>query len=1142
MQLTLLPGVELVLAIRDPTSECPFGEYELLGPDAKIGMLHKIMEFDRKDEDVTRSLVTTSTPREQGDAHAPAEENEVKEAAPLAADIADAKAIKGMLSPRAPVTLPMECRKAAGIPLEASTFCFAYPADRMEEPLEKLNLTDEPWGYFLLVGGFCFFDEHGVLLACSALTLVPTPWTMNFVGPAQPSKSALKELHKLKRMCTVTLDALQNAGFAAFGWAHAEAHELEHGVPIIESDGDGGQSVTYPHGGFVYEMTGNEQNFFALVPHSAEQLAEFELQFKPEVEPHYKYGIIERYYRQYRRNLAQARKEVEEMTKLTRSATGIEDREESVESKRRRLVLWLKTEIKRFLPITAILLLTSLLIWIAFVDRTLFELCSTFVYYFCLTFSSWVPYRDTAAVAILSRSRSRKRRMYALLTFMPCASALLSLASSLAFADNSRTNADIAFDVFFHFQVYLVIPLMLFRLRLSTAKDMLEGRHGSNKNRDVLIANKVAAAVFDAGDHTGEGADSAALAAAAAKKAVAAEQRAAEEAAAERDKAPASAPEASVKALMEATRDVGKFAGGFVVSPMGTLRGSAKIAPHGSGSVDEEHLGQMQRELASSLGNSKGTPRKNHSLVGPKQKTKVLRDHSKSHLLSGRNMDLAAVQPGGKQRRAAQKLQARLRGKLARRQYLNEIKRRRTDLMTFHWPIFLWTLFDIVGERVLNEMVDFGLIDNFWSSFPVTSIPSWLMFFKDLAKDRSPKKIRFSLSHCIFLIAGLYRLAFRAARFDSYTLEKIETGLEFLDATYGYSYHSYAPTICMVAHFAIFILVTVMGKLSLQLVSTKNACAHLLFPFQFVSGHARTASFSLSSVATQGVIIPVPSSSHRPHGWPRGWPRAPTALCPCPHSRGPLDLPPNLPLSPSTSSPASSQFDFIFLYVFFSLRDVSQNITSIWILQQILLQGNILLRNSGTMDALLNRQLGRLIDRMIFGQNIKGYDPDDDPLFRLQFLARITVQYDLADITALIAVPSVVTFFILRDGWFTLEGSAIIVRHCDLWRLWQRFIVLLVMKPFFSWIAKGILRRTMRKTLLGQRTIHGRSMLAAKLKVDMAIMGDQAREGETRGQKTAQPKPSFTSPRRRVSLLSRKPRSIVPSARQANRSCTSSST
>ena len=116
MQLTLLPGVELVLAIRDPTSECPFGEYELLGPDAKIGMLHKIMEFDRKDEDVTRSLVTTSTPREQGDAHAPAEENEVKEAAPLAADIADAKAIKGMLSPSRTGHTPHGVQESCGNP------------------------------------------------------------------------------------------------------------------------------------------------------------------------------------------------------------------------------------------------------------------------------------------------------------------------------------------------------------------------------------------------------------------------------------------------------------------------------------------------------------------------------------------------------------------------------------------------------------------------------------------------------------------------------------------------------------------------------------------------------------------------------------------------------------------------------------------------------------------------------------------------------------------------------------------------------------------------------------------------------------------------------------------------------------------
>ena len=125
--------------------------------------------------------------------------------------------------------------------------------------------------------------------------------------------------------------------------------------------------------------------------------------------------------------------------------------------------------------------------------------------------------------------------MYALLTFMLCASPAL-LASSLAFADNSRTNADIAFDA--HFQVYLVIPLMLFRLRLSTAKHMLEeARHQQESGR---LTNNAAAAVYDAGDHTAK-APTVRHWRPRRPRAVAAEQRAAEEAAAERT-APASAP------------------------------------------------------------------------------------------------------------------------------------------------------------------------------------------------------------------------------------------------------------------------------------------------------------------------------------------------------------------------------------------------------------------------------------------------------------------------------------------------------------------------------------------------------------------------------------------------------------------------
>ena len=56
----------------------------------------------------------------------------------------------GSLSPRAPVTLPAETREAAGVPAAAASFCFAYPAEGLEDALELLNLANEPWAFFLL--------------------------------------------------------------------------------------------------------------------------------------------------------------------------------------------------------------------------------------------------------------------------------------------------------------------------------------------------------------------------------------------------------------------------------------------------------------------------------------------------------------------------------------------------------------------------------------------------------------------------------------------------------------------------------------------------------------------------------------------------------------------------------------------------------------------------------------------------------------------------------------------------------------------------------------------------------------------------------------------------------------------------------
>lgn len=66
---------------------------------------------------------------------------------------------------------------------------------------------------------------------------------------------------------------------------------------------------------------------------------------------------------------------------------------------------------------------------------------------------------------------------------------------------------------------------------------------------------------------------------------------------------------------------------------------------------------------------------------------------------------------------------------------------------------------------------------------------------------------------------------------------------------------------------------------------------------------------------------------------------------------------------------------------------------------------------------------------------------------RRQFLARIAIQFDIADITAIILVPTLVTVCVWRDGFFSLQDTSVLVRDCELPYIWRRFLVLLLIKP-----------------------------------------------------------------------------------------------
>ena len=137
---------------------------------------------------------------------------------------------------------------------------------------------------------------------------------------------------------------------------------------------------------------------------------------------------------------------------------------------------------------------------------------------------------------------------------------------------------------------------------------------------------------------------------------------------------------------------------------------------------------------------------------------------------------------------------------------------------------------------------------------------------------------------------------------------------------------------------------------------------------------------------------------------------------------------------------------------------------------QLLTQLNVILRNSGTLEA-LTRRLGRKLAKRwarLRSREPSGrtYTAAHDPIFRLQFLARLGIQSDFADLAALLLTPSIVTAFVWRDGRFALEGTEIEVLPSELSNVWLRFAILLVIRLAASTVARLWLERNMGRVMM----------------------------------------------------------------------------
>ena len=950
----------------------------------------------------------------------------------------------------------------------------------IDKRLAALNLADETWAFLLLVGGFLFFDSERRLISVSALTLVPSIWQIHLDGPFTPSRAALHGLRAEGKLQAVTLDALVESGCAAFGWSHAGEAPGGHRL-------DEDLATKIEHGCFVYEMKGAPPTYFCIAPHTTDELAKFSEEMEMLQEHRSKgppgmdralslsaltqpmsvreimegkplvallggmVGGANTLVGGAQRAMAQAEREVKEMNKLTTEMGDAEGNRLAGRwglQLRRILIVVLGA-----LPVLAIL--TSL----AYLDGYAYELLACFVWNACNTWVSWVPLRDTSAIAVRfdfnnvvgggGGARTRAAVRFARFQFVQFLTPLLLTAIyGAARWSWGRHNSSTLVESLGKLLVNLSLPLMIFWLRwrvgVESEPESISTPRSSAKRDAAAASSAGASSTFSAAPAAGTRLrvkaptpgstprDGGTPRDAALPPTNTPRSYSSNLAISTANQALAPTPPASPPSPSSLSPSPSSPSSPSPLSPSPSARTrSFKLPPLAPTQEARFPLGSLPVSPLVSPPSSPPPASPPASRASPPP----LPPPPPLGVRSPRSLVVASFDT---QLEAATRLQAQTRGLRERRRVRAELAERRRRMHQFSWPMLLATMIDLIGNSVVSDMMHraggFEQSAALWSL--AFALPGTFIIVYDLRRDDRP---RFSLAHGIFFVGVLFRVGSKAVVINTYVWDYLTdyftrssgelgsiVGAAGVPLTYDATVAIAVSLLTMTVHILIFICVTTFGKLTLDMVATPNACPHLIFPFQF--------------------------------------------------------------------------FDYVFLYSFFNLRDIG-SITASWVLTQVLVQVNVILRNSGTNDAIMQNYFGRFF-RLLLCQraqdSLKEFDPNLDPLIRLQFLARVGWQFDLADVAALIATPAIVTLLVWRDGYYTLEGTDILVRACDLYNVWLRFGILLVIKPAASGIARLWLRRKMRKTLLGKRTMHGTSRIAAQIVAERRLKMGHSGKGKGR--------------------------------------------
>ena len=897
---------------------------------------------------------------------------------------------RGGLSPLNRITMGPATRASLFIPADACYLAFLHPAKALEKALEATNISDDPWAYLLLIGGFAFFDADRKLQSVNALSLTPTRHEMHFDGPHEMDSEDIARLRVQGRLHEVFMDALQEQGLHECAWVHP--NETIGDIATRESEPDApGTRKQFAYGALVYITESGEGICFGVALNKPAALRA--RSFKSH---HDLFHNIKQIKKKVERDIDKMKTESARVSKFTDG----EPRGVHNHSTCRWLPMGIMALI--LMPLLSCLVTVLTLGTLAWYDTRIFDIVATLVWFNLYVGTTWHPLRDTAGGGIGMHS---PQRLFYIRAFLAAIPILLSLILIGVYLFNWQAHAKAVehvhatMKILNELLVFVALPALIYHFRLLTCRDVSRAMASEYAAVQQLVKLSV-----QQGHLKRESTD----------KSVA-----------DTHKGPhptrtttylaQSPPPSPPQDAMRVPKQI-KFAPSSVEVSATLDDGiDEEVTQVNEITIVAQPISITQSQSSTSTMEKPFKPirrQKKDARRSSVQRTKVKR-------LGELLYEIDLVPPEGftaEEVAVAIRMQLAFRGFQARKRMREERGARLDALMYFSVPIYACTLFKVASGSALSYLTDrTSLIDNGILYSLLGLVPCIVcLFLKDLRKKPLP---RFSLAHGMFFVAVLYRLCFVAAKVDS---------IIFAELRERYGTESALPPIGALAfHYTLYMSVTAIGGQALNLVATRNGCVHLMFFFQF--------------------------------------------------------------------------FDFFFVYVFFNTRSIEADggITGIWILQQCLMQVIVFLRNSGTFDAITRLVLRRLLAAT--GSQGTVQLTLNDPVYRLQYLARMAIQFDLADWTAVLLTPSVVTFFVWRDGYFTLENTGIFVNGCLLRGLWIRFVLLLVFKQVGSTLGRMLMNRKMRKTLLGKKTIHGRSQVvikalsAHKVSLKRATLGEESK-------------------------------------------------